>query len=45
MLGTHALKISRHLDHVLFLVSVFRQSSRYPRLKTVFRQRLEVQSN
>jgi len=45
LLGTHGLKISRHMDHVQFLVSVFRQRSSYPRLRKVFRQRLEVRSN
>ncbi|KAL9288757.1 hypothetical protein AtEden1_Chr4g0309901 [Arabidopsis thaliana] len=33
------------MDHVWFLVSVFRQKSSYPRLKKVFTQRLEVQYN
>ncbi|KAL9288765.1 hypothetical protein AtNW77_Chr4g0309831 [Arabidopsis thaliana] len=33
------------MDYVLFLVLVFRQSPSYPRLKKIFRQRLEVRSN
>jgi hypothetical protein len=45
LLVSHDFKISRHMDHVRFLVSVFRQRSSYPRLKKVLRQRLEVRSN
>jgi len=45
LFGTRGFKIYRHMDHVRFLVSIFRQRLSYPRLKKFFRQRLEVRKH